>query len=81
MNAQENKDYRKDANGAKDPNVTNDTSQWLAIGLSLGVLFGIAMDNIGLGMMIGVAIGLWGDPVAEILTGKKKDEAHHEKKT
>ncbi len=81
MNAQEDKDYRKDSDGTKDPNVTNDISLWLAIGLSLGVLFGIAMDNIGLGMMIGAAIGLWGDSVAEMLTGKKKEEAHHEKKT
>lgn len=75
MNAREDKDYRKDTDGE------NDTSQWLAIGLSLGVLFGIATDNIGLGIMIGVAIGLWGDSVAEMLTGKKKDEEHHEKKT
>ena len=75
MNAREDKDYRKDTDGE------NDTSQWLAIGLSLGVLFGIVTDNIGLGMMIGVAIGLWGDSVAEMLTGKKKDEEHHEKKT
>ena len=75
MNAREDKAYRKDTDGE------NDTSQWLAIGLSLGVLFGIVTDNIGLGMMIGVAIGLWGDSVAEMLTGKKKDEEHHEKKT
>ena len=75
MNAREDKDYRKDTDEE------NGTSQWLAIGLSPGVLFGIAMDNIGLGMMIGAAIGLWGDSVAEMLTGKKKEEAHHEKKT
>ena len=81
MNAQEDKDYRKNSDGTKDPNRTNDISLWLAIGLSLGVLFGIALDNIGLGMMIGAAIGLWGDSAAEMLTGKKKDEAHHEKKT
>lgn len=80
MNGQEDKDYRKDFDGTKDLNRANGISLWLAIGLSLGVLFGIAMDNIGLGMMIGVAIGLWGDSVAEMLTDKKKDEAHHEKK-
>lgn len=34
------------------------TSLELAVGVSLGVLFGIIMDTIGAGMMFGVAIGL-----------------------
>ena len=39
-----------------------DSGSGLAIGLSLGVLFGIAADCIGLGMMLGVAVGLCAGP-------------------
>ncbi len=34
------------------------TSLGLAVGLSLGVFFGIILDTIGAGMMFGVIIGL-----------------------
>ena len=53
----------------KDKNTLNNLSQkelvpsngsgsGLAMGLSLGVLFGIVTDNIGLGVMLGVAVAL-----------------------
>ena len=42
------------------------------LGLSLGVLFGL-MDNIGLGMMIGVDVGLCGGSAAGAPKGRKKE--------
>ena len=42
--------------------------------LSLGVLFGIVMDNIGLGMMLGVAVGLCTGPAISVLKKNKKAE-------
>ena len=39
------------------------TSLGLAVGLSLGVFFGIILDTIGAGMMFGVIIGLCSDSV------------------
>ena len=47
---------------------------------SLGVLFGVVTDNIGLGMMIGVAVGLCGGSAAGTLKGKKLKEASDEEK-
>jgi hypothetical protein len=41
-----------------EPEKTNQTGSWLAIGAGLGVALGVVMDNIGLGIAIGVAIGL-----------------------
>lgn len=35
-----------------------DTSEYLALGISLGMLFGVVFDNIGLGMCLGVAASL-----------------------
>lgn len=46
----------------------------LAIGLSLGVLFGILMDNIGTGMMFGAATGLCSGNIVSFLKCKKKDK-------
>ena len=36
------------------------TSNWFAIGIALGVMFGIIFDNIGLWLPVGVCIGLVG---------------------
>lgn len=44
----------------------------LAIGLSLGVLFGILMDNIGTGMMFGAATGLCSGNIVSFLKCKKR---------
>ena len=49
--------------------------------LSLGVLFGIVTDNIGLGMMVGTAIGLCGGSAADALKIKKKETSDGEKKS
>lgn len=46
----------------------------LAVGLSLGVLFGIVMDDIGLGMMTGVAVGLCVGPAVGVLRQNRKSE-------
>lgn len=35
-----------------------DTSEYLALGISLGMLFGVVFDNIGLGVCLGVAVSL-----------------------
>ena len=48
------------------------------LGLSLGVLFGLT-DNIGLGMMIGVDVGLCGGSAAGAPKGKKKETSDEEK--
>ena len=54
---------------------TGDSCNGLAVGLSLGVLGGIIIDNIGLGMMIGVAVGLCGGSAIGVLRKNKKAEA------
>lgn len=72
MGFEENDDKQKDA-----PAATND-SLGLAIGLSLGVLFGIVMDNIGFGMIAGVALGLGGSAAVSLLGKKKREEDHEE---
>lgn len=33
----------------------------MALGIALGLIFGVAMDNIGLGLVIGVALGIMFD--------------------
>ena len=58
----------------KEPVSSNDSGSALAVGLSLGVLFGIVMDNIGLGMMLGVAVGLCTGPAISALKKNKKAE-------
>ena len=56
-----------------------DSGSGLAIGLSLGVLFGIVTDNIGLGMMLGVAAGLCIDPaIGALKKNKKADEQEND---
>ena len=44
----------------------------LAVGLSLGTLFGILMNEIALGMMFGVVFGLCAGPVLRVLKEKKR---------
>ena len=51
-----------DKSSPKGPIRSDSSGAGLAIGLSLGVLFGIAADSIGLGMMLGVAVGLCAGP-------------------
>ena len=46
----------------------------LAVGLRLGTLFGILMNEIALGMMCGVVFGLCAGPVLHVLKEKKKAE-------
>ena len=59
----------------KEPTSSNDSGSALAVGLSLGVLFGIVTDNIGLGMMLGVAVGLCTSPaISALKKNKKADE-------
>ena len=48
------------------------------LGLSLGVLFGLT-DNIGLGMMIGVDVGLCGGSAVGTPKGKKEETSDEEK--
>ena len=49
---------QKDKNDKKDTDIAAGSSLGLSIGLSLGVFFGIVTENLGLCMMIGVAVGL-----------------------
>ena len=58
----------------KEPASSNDSGSALAIGLSLGLLFGIVTDNIGLGMMLGVTVGLCTGPAIGALRRNKKSE-------
>lgn len=64
----------KDESKQNDKHVSTDSSLELAIGLSLGVLFGILMDNIGTGMMFGAATGLCSGNIVCFLKRKKKDK-------
>ena len=64
----------KDESKQNDKHVSTDSSLGLAIGLSLGVLFGILMDNIGAGMMFGVATGHCSGIIVSFLKCKKKDK-------
>lgn len=58
----------------KEPASSRDSGSGLAIGLSLGVLFGIVTDNIGLGVMLGVAVRLCAGPAIGVLKKNKKAE-------
>ena len=58
----------------KDPIRSDNSGAGLAIGLSLGVLFGIAADSIGLGMMLGVAVGLCSGPAVGAKRKNKNTE-------
>lgn len=64
----------KDESKQNGKHVSTDSSLELAIGLSLGVLFVILMDNIGTGMMFGVATGLCSGNIVCFLKCKKKDK-------
>ena len=70
---------QKDQKNREDASMTTGISLGLAIGLSLGVLFGIVTDNIGLGMMLGVAAGLCIDPaIGALKKNKKADEQEND---
>ncbi len=60
-----------DNTSQKKPAQVDSTCIGLAEGLCLGVLFGVAIDNIGLGMLIGVAVGLCGGTAMDKLKKKK----------
>lgn len=62
----------KDESKQNDKHVSTDSSLGLTIGLSLVVLFGILMDNIGAGMMFGVSIGLCSFNIVSLLNCKKR---------
>ena len=64
------KDFQKDQKQTGD--FSSNTGLGLAVGLSLGTLFGVVFDNIGLGMMMGAALGLCGGPAMELLQGGRK---------
>ena len=49
-------------------------SQYLSIGLALGVMVGVAMDNIPIGICIGVALGVTYDANAKKEENKKDKE-------
>lgn len=78
---EQKQDIQKDE-PTKKPNETGTGSLGLAVGLSLGILFGVAFDDMGLGMMMGVALGLCWAPAIEMLRKDKKRKEHedeHEK--
>ena len=58
----------------KEPVQAGDSAIGLAVGLSLGVLFGIVTDNIGLGMITGVAVGLCVSPAVGMLRRNRGSE-------
>ena len=66
----------------KEPVQAGDSAIGLAVGLSLGVLFGIVTDNIGFGMITGVAVGLCVSPAVGMLRrnrGPEEQENDEEK--
>ena len=66
----------------KEPVQAGDSAIGLAVGLSLGVLFGVVTDNIGLGMITGVAVGLCVSPAVGMLRrnrGPEEQENDEEK--
>ena len=67
-----------DKSSPKGPIRSDNSGAGLAIGLSLGVLFGVLTDNIGLGMMIGTAVGLCGGSASGAWRGKKVQEDHQD---
>jgi hypothetical protein len=34
-----------------------DKAKWIGMGISIGIVFGVAIHNIGVGMLIGIALG------------------------
>ena len=54
-----NKDTRDSSDPKqKAPVHADDSGSGFAIGLSLGILVGLLIDDLGLGMMLGAAVGL-----------------------
>ena len=70
---------QKDKNDKKDTDIAAGSSLGLSIGLSLGVFFGIVTDNLGLCMMIGVAVGLCGGWAVGALRRRRKEAKDEEK--
>lgn len=68
MKPSEDKNTQKTANAS--------AGAFLGVDLSLGMLFGVVMDNIGLGMMFVAIIGLCAAPAAAALKGKNRSEDH-----
>ena len=54
--------------------------EWLAMGIALGVAFGIIFDNLGLWLPIGVCIGLAG-PAMKSMKKNNKDNRRRITKT
>ena len=71
------KDFQKDQKQTGD--FSSNTGLGLAVGLSLGTLFGVVFDNIGLGRMMGAALGLCGGPAMELLHGGRKSKKPQER--
>ena len=49
---------------------------WIAIGLSLGIVIEFLIDDIGLGMCLGVMMGVSVGPAIDVLRKNKKSEEH-----
>ena len=47
---------------------------WIAIGLSLGIVIGFLIDDIGLGMCLGGMMGVSIGPAIDVLRKNKKSE-------
>ncbi len=60
----------------KESKQDNDISMNLALGLSIGTLLGVAIDNIGVGMLMGVAVGLCFYPAIGTLKKNSKSFEH-----
>ena len=54
--------------------------EWLAIGIGLGVAFGIIFENIGLWLPIGVCIGLVGPAMKRIKKNNKDNNPNESDK-
>ena len=54
--------------------------EWLAIGIGLGVAFGIIFENIGLWLPIGVCIGLVGPAMKKIKKNNKDNNPNESDK-
>ena len=64
----------------KGKNIQSNSSQKESVQAGdLGVLIGIIIDNIGLGMMLGVAVGLCTGPaIGALKKNKKADEQEND---
>lgn len=57
----------------KEPSSDN-SRNWITIGLSLGIVIGLLIDDIGLGMCLGVMMGVSVGPAIDVLRKNKKSE-------